>query len=298
MSEAAARVLSVLHVTRYAYSAEVEAAQHAAVLVPRDTPWQRVLEWELDITPEPDGWRGAAERVRRDAWGNARLVFGHARVHNRLTVSSRFSVALQSRPAPDPARGPAWEQAALQPMAGFEEVREFGLPSPLALPDAAIRAFAGRAFEPGATVAQVGLTLQHLIHDSLHYRPASTQVSTRAAQALAQGAGVCQDFAHLFIACARSRGLAARYVSGYLLTQPPPGQPRLVGADASHAWVELWCPEQGWMALDPTNDIPANLDHVTLAWGRDYNDVAPLRGVLRGGGTASLVVEVTVEPEA
>jgi transglutaminase-like putative cysteine protease len=87
-------------------------------------------------------------------------------------------------------------------------------------------------------------------------------------------------------------------VSGYLLTQPPPGQPRLVGADASHAWVELWCPEQGWMALDPTNDIPANLDHVTLAWGRDYNDVAPLRGVLRGGGTASLVVEVTVEPEA
>lgn len=290
------RQLSVLHITRYAYSAEVEAAQHAAVLVPRDTAWQRVLEWELDIQPEPDGWRGAAERVRRDAWGNARLVFGHARVHQRLTVSSRFSVALESRPAPDPARGPSWEEAAQQPAAGFEEVREFALPSPLALPDAAIRSFAGRAFTPGATVAEVGLALQHLIHDSLRYRPASTQVSTRAAQALAQGAGVCQDFAHLFIACARSRGLAARYVSGYLLTHPAPGQLRLVGADASHAWVELWCPEQGWMALDPTNDIAANLDHVTLAWGRDYNDVAPLRGVLRGGGTASLVVEVTVEP--
>ncbi|MEE9478596.1 MAG: transglutaminase family protein, partial [Roseateles sp.] len=132
----------------------------------------------------------------------------------------------------------------------------------------------------------------------LRYLPHSTTVATRAADALAQRSGVCQDFAHVFIAACRALGLAARYVSGYLLTRPLPGQPKLVGADASHAWVELWCPEQGWLALDPTNDVPANLDHVTLAWGRDYADVAPLRGVLRGGGVATLRVGVTVEPAA
>nr|WP_255763552.1 transglutaminase family protein [Pelomonas sp. P7] len=136
----------------------------------------------------------------------------------------------------------------------------------------------------------------HQIHETLHYLPQSTTVATRAADALAQRSGVCQDFAHIFIAACRGLGLAARYVSGYLLTRPPEGAPKLVGADASHAWVELWCPEQGWLALDPTNDVAAGLDHVTLAWGRDYADVAPLRGVLRGGGVATLRVGVTVEP--
>ncbi|PTT92376.1 transglutaminase, partial [Pelomonas sp. HMWF004] len=157
-------------------------------------------------------------------------------------------------------------------------------------------AYGRRAFSPGRTLAAGGLSLMHQIHADLRYLPHSTTVATRAADALALGSGVCQDFAHVFIAACRALGLAARYVSGYLLTRPPPGQPKLVGADASHAWVELWCPEQGWLALDPTNAVPAGLDHVTLAWGRDYADVAPLRGVLRGGGVAQLRVGVTVEP--
>ena len=240
--------------------------------------------------------------LRRDPWGNRHLSFGHARVHERLVVDSRFEATLTERPAADPTRGPDWEAVAagLRYRAGraLQEADEFALASTYAAPDDALAAYARRAFTPGRTLAAGGLSLMHQIHGELRYLPHSTTVATRAADALAQRSGVCQDFAHVFIAACRSLGLAARYVSGYLLTRPPPGQPKLVGADASHAWAELWCPEQGWLALDPTNDVSAGLDHVTLAWGRDYADVAPLRGVLRGGGVATLRVGVTVEPVA
>ncbi len=136
----------------------------------------------------------------------------------------------------------------------------------------------------------------HQIHEEFEYLPQSTSVTTGALEALALRHGVCQDFAHVLIGACRSLGLAARYVSGYLLTQPPPGKPRLVGADASHAWAAVWCPPHGWLALDPTNDVVVGQDHVTLAWGRDYADVAPLRGVIRGGSGNAPRVGVTVEP--
>ncbi|MFT7721500.1 MAG: transglutaminase family protein [Roseateles sp.] len=301
--------LAVRHVTEYAYEAAVEWAHHAACLVPRDTPWQRVQGWRLDIDPLPDAWSpeglapnaaGLARRLRRDPWGNQHFSFGHARMHERLVVDSRFEAELQPRPLPEAGRGPAWEgvAAGLRYRAGraLQPADEFALASPHALPDEALAAYARRAFTPGRTVAAGGLALMRQIHADLRYLPHSTTVATRAADALAQRSGVCQDFAHVFIAACRALGLAARYVSGYLLTRPPAGQPRLVGADASHAWVELWCPEQGWLALDPTNAVPAGLDHVTLAWGRDYADVAPLRGVLRGGGVAQLAVAVSVAP--
>ncbi len=300
--------LGVHHVTEYDYEASVEWALHTACLAPRDTSWQRVFRWRLTITPQPDGWeRPGAEpdddpgrHLRLDPWGNRHFSFGHARVHERLVVDSAFEVALRPRPAPDPARGPSWEAVAesLRYRAGrpLQQADEFVPASPFAAPDEALVAFARRAFSPGRTLAAGGLALMRQIHRELRYRPNSTDVATTAATALAQQSGVCQDFAHVFIAACRGVGLAARYVSGYLLTRPPPGQSKLVGADASHAWVELWCPEQGWLALDPTNDVPADLDHVTLAWGRDYADVAPLRGVLRGGGVATLKVGVTVEP--
>jgi len=297
-------MLAVHHVTEYRYEASVEWAWHSACLAPRSTPWQRIHGWRLHIDPLPDGWQAEGPdltgHLRHDPWGNRHLSFGHARVHEKLIVDSRFVAELQPRPAPDPARGPAWEQVAegLRYHAGraLQEAEEFALPSPHALPDEALAAYARRAFPPGRTLAAGGLALMRQIHAELRYLPQSTTVATRAADALAQRSGVCQDFAHVFIAACRALGLAARYVSGYLLTRPPPGQPKLVGADASHAWVELWCPEQGWLALDPTNGRPADLDHVTLAWGRDYADVAPLRGVLRGGGVATLKVGVTVEP--
>lgn len=301
--------LAVHHVTEYTYEASVEWAHHTACLAPRETPWQAVSGWRLSIDPLPDAWgiegleldaAALARHLRRDPWGNRHLSFGHARVHEELLVDSRFTVRLLDRSAPDPNRGPAWEAVArsLRYRAGraLQEADEFALASAYAAPDAALAAYARRAFLPGRTLAAAGLALMHQIHADLRYLPHSTTVATRASDALAQRSGVCQDFAHVFIAACRALGLAARYVSGYLLTRPLPGQPKLVGADASHAWVELWCPEQGWLALDPTNDVPANLDHVTLAWGRDYADVAPLRGVLRGGGVATLKVGVTVEP--
>ncbi|MFG6465193.1 transglutaminase family protein [Roseateles sp. BYS87W] len=303
--------LSVHHVTEYSYATPVEWAHHTACLAPQDTPWQQVHDWQLDIDPVPDGWAALgrpleaaeiARHLRQDPWGNRHLSFGHARVHERLRVDSRFVADLQPRPGPDPQRGPAWEAVAqgLRYRAGraLQAAEEFALASPHTVPDSALAAYARRAFSPGRTLAAGGLSLMHQIHADLQYLPHSTTVATRASDALAQRSGVCQDFAHVFIAACRALGLAARYVSGYLLTHPPAGQPRLVGADASHAWVELWCPEQGWLALDPTNAVPAGLDHVTLAWGRDYADVAPLRGVLRGGGMASLHVAVTVEPLA
>lgn len=301
--------LRVHHVTEYTYDDSVEWAYHAACLAPRDTPWQKASGWRLTIDPLPDGWgiegleldaAELAHRLRRDPWGNRHLSFGHARVHEKLVVDSRFMVELQDRPAPDPLRGPAWEAVAkgLRYRAGraLQEADEFALASTYAVPDETLAAYARRAFSTGRTVAAAGLALMHQIHTDLRYLPHSTTVATRAADALAQRSGVCQDFAHIFVAACRSLGLAARYVSGYLLTRPPEGQTKLVGADASHAWAELWCPEQGWLALDPTNAVPAGLDHVTLAWGRDYADVAPLRGVLRGGGVATLSVGVTVEP--
>jgi transglutaminase-like putative cysteine protease len=172
---------------------------------------------------------------------------------------------------------------------------EFSLASPYAPRAPELAVLARAAFREGRPIADGAWSLMEAVHDQMAYKPASTTVATPALQALAQRAGVCQDFAHIMIGAMRSIGLAARYVSGYLLTHPAPGQPRLVGADASHAWVAVWT-GQAWWALDPTNAVAAGLDHVTVAWGRDYGDVAPLRGVIRGGGSAAPRVAVTVEP--
>jgi transglutaminase-like putative cysteine protease len=309
------RTLRVLHETGYDYDAPVELAHHVGHLRPRDTPVQTVREWRLSVVPQPDdaavaGGPGAEASVlvtpgvhqSRDPWGNHRVGFSHSRVHERLMVVSGF-IAEVAPPLPlHPEVSPAWERVAerlsYRPGAGFDEAVEFVLGSAYAPRDAALAAFGAEVFRPGVSLLAGSLALMHLIHRRFAYRPQATSVSTRAPEALAQRQGVCQDFAHVMIGAMRSLGLAARYVSGYLLTQPPPGQPCLVGADASHAWVAVWCPVHGWVALDPTNAVPAGQDHVTLAWGRDYADVAPLRGVIRGGGRALPRVAVTVEPVA
>lgn len=304
------RTLRVQHDTHYAHAVPVELAHHVAYLVPRDTPQQRVLDWHLHIDPWPDGWVQAdwevARRLSRDAWGNQRLVFSHSRVHQDFSVRARCRVQRLSPSALDPASDAPWEQVAQamqyrKPLpdapernALTSEAAQFCLPSPHALPDATLHALARRAFTPGLPLHQGARALMAQIHASLRYEPGSTDVHTAAADAWAQGAGVCQDFAQVFIAACRSLGLAARYVSGYLLTAPPPGQLQLIGADASHAWVECWSPSQGWLGLDPTNNCAVAQDHVLLAWGRDQADVAPLRGVLRGGSAAAPEVAVTV----
>ncbi|XHS80242.1 transglutaminase domain-containing protein [Burkholderiaceae bacterium UC74_6] len=306
------RWLRVRHDTDYAYDAAVELAHHLACLRPRCTPEQEVRGWQLSITPAPDGWMDgeladqdepddmAKGQLSTDPWGNGRLVFSHSLVHERLTVTSSFEAGVRAAVEPDVQASPAWEEvaASLRYRAGAvaTEAVEFTLASSFAPHDSTLAAFGRRAFKPGVSLAAGALALMQLIHAEFKYAPAATSVATRAPEALAGRRGVCQDFAHVMIGACRSLGLAARYVSGYLLTQPPPGKPRLIGADASHAWAQVWCPVHGWIALDPTNDTLVGHDHVTLAWGRDYADVAPLRGVIRGGGNAEPKVGVTVEP--
>lgn len=319
------RWLRVRHDTVYDYDAPVELAHHLAWLRPRETAQQRIHGWSLEISPRPDAtarlpadavplpaadaaapsepdWADGLLGVHQsqDVWGNWRAGFSHARVHDRLEVRSSFVAELSAPPALQPAISPPWEGVAEQlryhPGRPHDAAVEFALPSYFAPRDAALARFAREVFRPGTPLLVGALRLMQRVHRDFAYRPAATSVTTRATDALAQRHGVCQDFAHVMIGALRSIGLAARYVSGYLLTHPPPGQPRLVGADASHAWMAVWCPLHGWVALDPTNDVPAGQDHVTLAWGRDYADVAPLRGVIRGGGRAQPRVGVTVEP--
>jgi transglutaminase-like putative cysteine protease len=290
------RLLRVTHETRYDYDAPVEVAHHSAWLRPRDTELQKVQRWDLQIEPLPD----TAVQESEDAFHNWRHGFSHSRVHDRLMVTSRFQVLLSAPPDLDSSLSPPWEEVArsLRYRAGVTQpdAVEFVLPSHFAPHATELAAFAQDLFTPGRPLLEAAQALMTRVFVRMLYKPHSTDVATNALQALAQGQGVCQDFAHLMIGALRSLGLAARYVSGYLLTQPPEGQPRLVGADASHAWVAVWCPLHGWVALDPTNNVQVGQDHVTLAWGRDYADVAPLRGVIRGGGTAPPVVGVTVEP--
>ncbi len=299
LDERSARALRVLHETCYVYGAPVELAHHMAHLRPRDTPWQTVHDWRLLIRPEAEG---AAQGIQesQDSWGNWRAVFSHARVHAELAVSASFRVVVQAIEPWSAERSPAWEAVAerlrYHAKARFDEAAEFVLPSAYAPSHAELAALAAPIFTPGRPLLAAADALMRCIHRDFAYRPQATSVSTRALEALRRREGVCQDFAHVMIGALRSLGLAARYVSGYLLTHPPEGQERLIGADASHAWVAVWCPVHGWVAFDPTNAVTPGLDHVTVAWGRDYTDVAPLRGVIRGGGRPVPQVAVTVEP--
>ena len=293
----ALRRLSVCHETRYHYDAPVEVAHHMAHLRPRDTELQTVHDWSLEINPLP----ASQVQQSQDVFGNWRHGFNHAQVHASLSVVSRFSVSLAPPPPLDTTQSPAWEQVAqgLCYHAGVQQPAAvaFVLGSGFAPVHAQLAGYAPELFSPGRPLLELGLALMTHVYEHMVFNPDSTDVATDALQALALGQGVCQDFAHLMIGVLRSHGLAARYVSGYLLTHPPAGQARLVGADASHAWLDLWCPMHGWVALDPTNNMRAAQDHVTLAWGRDYTDVAPLLGVVRGGGNAPPRVAVTVTPE-
>ena len=312
------RWLRVRHQTSYRYDSEVEGAHHLAHLRPRDTAAQQIRAWSLVVSPHPDPGVGLASGIREtvDPWGNARQVFAHSQVHDELDVTSAFEAGISPQPLPPAGTSQPWREVArdLRLHAGAVahgvspsteerraeraafEAAEFALDSALAPRADALADWARPSAQDNEGVLELALALMHRIHDEFEYLPQSTSVTTGALEALSLRHGVCQDFAHVLIGACRSLGLAARYVSGYLLTQPPPGKPRLVGADASHAWAQVWCPPHGWLALDPTNDVPVGQDHVTLAWGRDYADVAPLRGVIRGGSGNAPWVGVTVEP--
>lgn len=308
------RLLRVTHDTHYQYSARVEYAQHQSWLHPRETSRQQVLDFSLDVKPSPD-----LINTEIDTFGNRRYFFALNQPHDELLVRSRSLVRVLSprlaaaasgeRPPaivdPSICNASAWEtiRSRLSYRAGqaYDPASEFTFASIYVARHTELARYAAPSFTPGRALVQAAWELMQRIHEDFTYASNSTEVTTTALDALAMRRGVCQDFAHVLIGALRSLGLAARYVSGYLLTQPPPGKPRLIGADASHAWAEVydpaWPEDGGWLQLDPTNNRAPGDDYVVLATGRDYADVAPLRGVIRGGGSEhALTVGVTVDP--
>ena len=286
------------HATRYAYSRRVDLAQHVLHLDARETPVQTVVAAEVACTPQP----GSLSR-RTDHFGNRVTQVQLAFAHDGFTAELRADGELRPRQIPAPGATPPWEEiAAALDGDGFPEAieaSEFALPSPLVPRLAGLEAFARRIFGARRPVLDGVMALTGAIHETYRYDPAATEVSTPLARVLDLRAGVCQDFAHVQIGALRSLGLAARYVSGYVATRPAPGASALRGADASHAWISVWCgPAVGWVDADPTNDCLVIDRHVVAAWGRDYGDVSPVRGVLSGGGPHRLEVAVDLDLDA
>lgn len=286
----------VEHRTRYVYSTTVSTSQHVARLAPRPLGRQRVASHVVDVEPAP---AGLVER--QDYFGNRVHDFTILSAHQELVVTSRSRVSVDPRADEVSADdSPAWEQVAgalrYSKGARHSSASEFRFTSPYVETGSELAGYARRSFAEGRPLVGCAVDLMHRIHDEFTFDRSATTVTTPVARVLADRHGVCQDFAHLQIACLRSLGLAARYVSGYLLTDPPPGAPRLIGADASHAWLSVFCPRWGWVDLDPTNACLPDERHITIGWGRDYGDVSPLRGVILGGAEHVLEVGVSVVP--
>jgi transglutaminase-like putative cysteine protease len=289
--------LRIRHRTTYEYGAAVTTSHHEACITPRDSEHQRTLFHKIDITPVP-----GVRRRRSDYFGNRTLYFSLSEPHRSLHVIAESMVAVTSKPVENLSGTPAWESVVARlrndRRRDVLDAYQMTFDSPFVTREPELREYARPSFVEGRPLLEAVHDLSGRIHADFKYDPRATEVSTPLAQVLEQKSGVCQDFAHLMVGCLRAYGLAARYVSGYLLTRPPPGKPRLVGADASHAWAAVWVPEQGWVDFDPTNDALPNNEHVTVAYGRDFADVTPLRGVILGGGKHTVKVCVDVEPVA
>lgn len=292
--------LSVVHETRFRYATAVGHAHHLACLQPRSDERQTCEAFTLSIAPA----HGPAS-VRTDAFGNEQHWFELCLAHDTLTVRSESVVDTHTALRPDWVPVP-WERARDELIfcAGhaYRCASEFVHPSPAAPVAQVFADFASPSFVDERPLVDAVVDLMGRLHREVVYEAGATDVSTPPDVALAQRRGVCQDLAHIMIASLRSLGLSARYVSGYMLTDPPPGQARLLGADASHAWVQVWVPDLTasqdgvWLELDPTNNQAVDDRYVRVAIGRDYTDAAPLRGVIRGGGEHQIDVAVTVTP--
>lgn len=284
------------HTTHYEYSGDVTLSHNEARILPRTLPWQHCENTRLIISPTPERMR---ERI--DFFGNRVVYFSIERVHQNLEVSVTSDIETRARPAQDFFSTIVWEQA-VQDLRGdigssnrdSLEARLFALDSPFIHQHESLASYALPSFWPGRHLRDAVLELNQRIFSEFAYDPDSTTVATPLQEVLANRRGVCQDFAHLAIGCLRSLGLAARYVSGYMETLPPPGQEKLVGADATHAWVAVFIPGWGWLEIDPTNGCLPDERYIVLGWGRDFADVTPLKGVMTGGGDHVLTVAVDV----
>ena len=291
--------LQIVHETRYRYSSPVVLSQQLLHLTPRALPWQSCEAHRISVEPAPGE---IAERA--DYFGNRTMQLLLAVPHEELMVRAESEVTVKPR-AKERRAAPktSWESVRARVLAldasPLVEPVEFLFESPHVERLRELADYAMKSFTARRGILEAAVDLSRRIHREFKFDRTATSVSTPLRQVLKDRRGVCQDFAHLMIGCLRAIGLPACYVSGYILTAPPPGRPRLVGADASHAWVSVYCGERaGWVDIDPTNDCIVDDSHVTLAWGRDFGDVTPMRGVILGGGTQTLAVRVTVTPRA
>lgn len=316
----------ISHETDYHYSVPVPHSQQLLHLHARVLPWQKIISHWLHITPPP-----GRERLDTDSFGNPCTKLEFTQPHLRLSVSAETHIEVKARQYPDFSRSPAWEKVVQHCRYGGHaiddellEALRFRQQSPFVKVKHLFADYAADCFTPERPLLEAANALMLKINEEFIFDAEATQVATPLLQVLEEKRGVCQDFAHLMIACLRALGLPARYVSGYLLTEPPEGQERLIGADASHAWVSLYSPvltvaaavqtqtqgsqQQGqmqsgaqsagtWVDFDPTNAVLPGEGHITIAWGRDFSDVSPLRGVILGGGQPVMDVRVTVMPD-
>ena len=286
---------TVRHRTTYTYAADVAYSRLIAHLVPRETVRQHALS--VDVTVDPCPLR---RDERLDFFGNTTSWFILDEPHDTLDVFAESRVTVEPLPAFAPEASLPWEavrttfESTVSP--DVFDALQYTFDTPLTATDAEVVAYARESFPPGRPLLACILELNARIHADFTFDGDATTTRTTVKDAFELRAGVCQDLAHVGIACVRAMGLAARYVSGYLLTQPPPGRERLIGADASHAWFAVWIPPFGWIDVDPTNDCMPNTEHITVAWGRDYGDVAPIHGIISGGGEHEVDVAVDVIP--
>ncbi|HTU65456.1 MAG TPA: transglutaminase family protein [Steroidobacteraceae bacterium] len=305
MTRATSRRYRIRHETRYEYAADVVHSHHLLHLVPRPAPYQECLEHDIEITPETH--RRANEI---DAFGNPLIRLELAAPHRELAVVSTMEIEVHARPAVSAETTDAWEKVRDsfayrgELMAGYGLSRDhldaarFRHESPHVRVKQSFTDWSAVCFPEGQPILVCAEQLTAKLQKEIEYVPGVTTIGTSATELLETRKGVCQDFAHLMIACFRSRGLPARYVSGYLRTNAATGEDgrKLVGDGASHAWVAVWSPPYGWLEFDPTNGCFAGTDHVAVAWGRDFGDVSPLRGVILGGDAHKLSVSVAVVP--
>jgi transglutaminase-like putative cysteine protease len=295
----------ITHETDYHYSVPVSHSQQMLHLQPRLLPYQNIQSHSLHITPPP-----TRESQEVDFFGNPCTKLEFTQPHLRLSVSAESHIEVMLRPLPDFMGSAAWEEVVAHCgysghaiSADLLAALAFRQESPFVRIKHVFSDYAADCFTPRRPVLDAARALMLKINEEFLFDAEATQIATPLTQVLEEKRGVCQDFAHLMLACLRSLGLPARYISGYLLTEPPPGQERLIGADASHAWISLYCPSLHgdgsgeWVDFDPTNAVLPGTEHITIAWGRDFSDVSPLRGVILGGGQHVLSVRVTVMPE-
>jgi transglutaminase-like putative cysteine protease len=286
-------IYEVSHRTAYRYSQPVSISHHLLHLTPRDGAFQSCRDTALEITPAP-----SVRAPGVDYFGNPTTFVTVQQNHVELVLHALSSIEVADRPVPEAAATPPWESvretALRERTADALQALEFTFASPYVPIAAELRAYAARSFAPGRPVLEAARELTHRIFADFTYEPGATTLATGVVRAFAMRRGVCQDFAHIELACLRALRLPARYVSGYLLTRPPDGKERLVGADASHAWLAVWIPGHGWVDLDPTNDLIPGREHITIGWGRDYGDISPVSGVMFGGGAHEVTVAVDV----